>query len=675
MPEKHLELEKSLKKHNQAYFNQDDPEITDSEYDSLKQELRAIYTQNPEKKPENSVLNTVGSDPSESQNRQKITHTEPMLSLDNLFNVQDFEKFLEKIQKTLKIKDVPLHFEAKTDGLSVSLIYEKGELIQAATRGDGTIGELVTDNARTLKTIPQTIDYQPRIEIRGEIYLDRKDLDKMNQDPNRRRTYANPRNAAAGSFRLKDPVECATRPLKFHFHGWAGEIPKSCTTQEKMINFLTKLGFPPPITYTGTGSKVYQEIQDQRDKIPYDIDGLVVKVASLEQQESLGNHSTAPRWAAAWKFPSREIPAVIREITIQIGRSGILAPVAELEPVYLDGTTISRATLHNKEFITSKDIREGDTVGLQRAGDVIPQILSVDLSKRKKSSVPYVFPNTCPACGAPAEQVPGKAVVRCSQGQDCQEQRISYLTYFCGKKAFDLEGASEGKIRDLVIGGFLETPSDFFVLHLKENKLKTRSRWGATSVRKLLESIEQSKNIPLDKFLRSFGIDGLGSSHCRKLAKEYYDWPSFWDNMQRMQDPQDQAHHRIFVIEGIGKILVQNIYDYFQNPENISEIERLLELGVNPQALQTVQGKETRTMTENSTKLSGNIFVFTGKLQLGSRDEAGALAETHGGRFSSSLSAKTDYLVVGEKAGSKLAKAEKLGVTVLSESEFLEMIQ
>ena len=403
---------------------------------------------------------------------------------------------------------------------------------------------------------------------------------------------------------------------------------------------------------------------------------LVVKVGLLAAQETLGSHSTAPRWAAAWKFPAREIPAVIRRITIQTGRSGILAPVAELEPVHLDGTTISRATLHNRDFIVSRDIREGDTVGLQRAGDVIPQILSVDLSRRPGNSRPWIFPDHCPACGSPVLEVPGKAALRCSLGQACGDQKVGYLAYFSGKKAFDFEGTSQGRILDLVAGGFLDQPSDFFLLWKRGDDLSKRKGWGSSSVKNLLDSIEDKKHIPLDRFLRAFGIDGLGSSHCRRLAREYLTWEVFLATMQEIVSGDETALNRIHTkVEGMGETRVRNLRNFFQEEANTNSALRMLELGVVPLPVEVPQADTSRKRKDNptmtSSRFASKTLVFTGKLALGSRDDASALAEQAGARTSSSVTTRTDFLVVGEKPGSKLKKAQSLNIPVIPEAEFL----
>lgn len=675
-----LELERlarEIARHDKAYYAKDAPVISDAAYDALRQRNDDIEARFPALKRADSPSERVGAAPAEQFS--EVRHAVPMLSLGNAFTDEDVEEFVGRIKRFLNLDDMPaLTAEPKIDGLSANLRYERGVLMTGATRGDGRSGENVTANLRTIADIPHTIDGAPDIlEVRGEVYMSHADFAALNarQEAAGKAAYKNPRNAAAGSLRQIDPSVTAQRPLRFFAYGWGEVSERLADTQTGAVQRLGALGFAVNQDMVRCDSVAamlahYRSLEANRAGLGYDIDGVVYKVDRLDLQARLGFVSRAPRWAIAHKFSPEKAVTVLKDIDIQVGRTGSLTPVAKLEPVTVGGVVVSNATLHNEDEIVRKDVRIGDTVVVQRAGDVIPQIVEVVLDKRPDGAEPFTFPDRCPICDSHAVREPGEAVRRCTGGLICDAQIVERLRHFVGRKAFDIEGLGEKQIRAFFEAGEVRAPADIFTLKARNEAgaltppLAQREGWGETSVKNLFAAIDARRTIALPRFINAMGIRHVGEETARLLAVSYGSWVEFRKAAEAAHDPASAARDAMLAIDGLGETVVASITEFFSESHNAEALDRLL-------AEVTVEDAE---LTSTESAVAGKTVVFTGALERFTRDEAKARAQSLGAKVAGSVSGKTDYLVAGPGAGSKLKKAAELGVTVLTEDEWLALI-
>ncbi len=677
-------LAREIAHHDALYYRQDQPEISDADYDALRERNAAIEEHFPDLIRADSPSSRVGAAPVEAFG--KVVHRVPMLSLGNVFDDGGVGDFLDRIGRFLGLDSVEgLAFtaEPKIDGLSITLRYEKRKLVQGGTRGDGYQGENVTANVRTIADIPQTIgakDFPDPFEVRGEIYMSRAAFQRLNQAQAAKaeRVFANPRNAAAGSLRQLDPSITASRPLQFFAYGWAEASHLPADTQWGVYRAMADWGFPlnPLAKLTNSVEKMletYREIESGRAGLDYDIDGVVYKLDRLDLQQRLGFVSRSPRFAIAHKFPAEKATTILNDIEIQVGRTGALTPVAKLEPVTVGGVVVQNATLHNEDEIARKDVRIGDTVRVQRAGDVIPQILGVVEAKRPKPSKRFVFPTLCPACGSHAVRevnpISGKidAVRRCTGGLICPAQRVERLKHFVSRNAFDIEGLGEKHIKAFYDEGLIQSPPDIFTLAAKNrgsHTLEEREGWGPTSAEKLFAAIEARRKVKLDRFIYALGIRHVGEITARLLARSYGSASAFRDAMvAAADDRRSEAYAELDNIEGIGPAVAEAIADFFGEPHNVRVVDELL-ADVAPEPLEAV---------DIASPIAGMTVVFTGSLKHMTRSEAKARAERLGAKVAGSVSKKTDYVVAGPGARSKLKEAQSLGVKLLSEEDWLKL--
>ncbi len=673
---------------NLAYHSKDAPILSDAQFDELKQQNAAIEAKFPHLKRADSPSDQVGAPISDGFS--KVSHAQRMLSLGNAFSQEDLQEFDTSLRKFLGLDETaPLSFtaEPKIDGLSLSLRYEQGVLVQAATRGDGQIGENVTENARMIADIPQQLEGAPQIlEIRGEVYMSHSDFQALNtrQTEQGGKPFANPRNAAAGSLRQLDASITKTRPLRFFAYAW-GELSEPLgATQLEAVARMKALGFAinPLMTLCENVESLfahYNKIEEQRATLGYDIDGVVYKVNDLALQDRLGLRSTTPRWAIAHKFPAELAWTWLREIDIQVGRTGALSPVARLEPVTVGGVVVSNATLHNEDYIAGldnkgeeirggKDIRVGDWVQVYRAGDVIPKVADVDLSKRGDQPA-YSFPETCPECGSPAVREPGDAVRRCTGGMICPAQAVEKLKHFVSRAAFDIDGLGAKQVEAFFTDGWIKEPADIFTLRTRfgegVQQLKNREGWGEKSAEKLFQSIDIKREIPFGRMLYSLGIRHVGERASNLLARHYGSWDSFLSAVDGSKDLEGPAWEALLSIDGVGSVMATSLILSFANANERALIDRLT-------AQLTIQDAEAPDVTDSP--LAGKTLVFTGTLEKMSRAEAKVRAEALGAKVSGSVSSKTDMLIAGAAAGSKAKKAADLGVEVIDEDAWIVMI-
>jgi DNA ligase (NAD+) len=674
---RHKKLVKEIAKHDELYHGKDAPEISDAEYDRLRRELEKIESEFPELMTDQSPSAKVGAVP--SKGFKKVKHSVSMLSLSNVFNEEELYDFLEKIRRFLNVSgDIELVAEPKIDGLSCSLRYEKGKLALAATRGDGFEGEDITANVQHIGDIPKTLPngVPDILEVRGEVYMRRDDFIALNkrQEEAGKQIFANPRNAAAGSVRQLDSSITAKRPL--HFFGYAlGEVSEAfAKTQWDVRQKLKAWGFveAEPSALCKTQEDImayYNKVMVLRPDLPYDIDGVVYKVNDLALQERLGFVSRSPRWATAHKFPAEKAVTILKDITIQVGRTGSLTPVAELEPITVGGVVVSRATLHNEDEIARKDVRIGDHVMIQRAGDVIPQVLGPILEKRPKDAKPYKFPGHCPICKSIAIREEGEVVRRCTGGLICKAQAVERLKHFVSRNAFDIEGMGVKIIEEFYEDGMIKTPADIFRLEQNDKKsltpLRARERWGEQSARNLFDSIQQRRTISLDRFIYALGIRQIGEATAKKLAGFYGTLDHMREEMEKAQAGESEARTDLLNIEDVGPSVADDLLGFFAEKHNLEILDDL-------QSLLIIQPYE-RPKSVNSP-VSGKTVVFTGTLVTLTRAEAKARAEMLGAKVAGSVSKKTDYVVAGEDAGSKLKAARELGLAILTEDEWKKLI-
>lgn len=660
-------LVRDIRYHDGLYYQQDAPVITDAAYDLLRVRLEKIEARFPDLVTPDSPTQKVGGAALDSF--AKFTHDVPMLSLGNIFSDDDLADFIDRMRRFLNMADldnIAVVAEPKIDGLACALHYENGRFVAAATRGDGFTGEDVTQNVATIKNIPKKLagKYPSKIEIRGEVYMNIADFEKLNasREAAGEDRFANPRNAAAGSLRQLDSNVTASRPLKFLAYGLgAGVDDTGLETQWDLRAQLVKWGFdtnePAVLCKTLEDMRAYYADRlAARAAMPYEIDGLVYKVNRFDLQERLGFVSRAPRWATAHKFPAELAQTVLEKITIQVGRTGTLTPVANLVPVSVAGVIVSRATLHNADEIERKDVREGDTVVLQRAGDVIPQILRIIPEKRPKNTKPFVFPDTCPECGSKTIRADGEVAIRCGGGLVCPAQAVERLKHFVARDALNIEGLGDKIIREFFDLGWVKKPSDIFNLHVRADALKTREGWGDRSVTNLLVSIDNAKKMTFDRFIFSLGIRQVGQATAKKLA-QFYATP---DRLPRATADD------LIAIDDIGPSVARDVLEFFAEKTNKAEYDKLVSiLDIAP--FVAAAGAQTA--------LTGKIMVFTGTLERMSRAEAKATAERLGAKVAGSVSKKTDYVVAGADSGSKLKDARALGVTVLDEAAWIKLVE
>ncbi|WP_229738143.1 NAD-dependent DNA ligase LigA [Sinisalibacter lacisalsi] len=680
-----------LDRANRAYHTEDAPEISDAEYDAAKQRNAEIEARFPDLKRPDSPTDVVGAQI--APGFAKVRHAQRMLSLANAFDAEDLADFDEGVRSFLGLApDAPLAYtaEPKIDGLSLSLRYEGGRLVQAATRGDGTEGENVTANARTIAEIPQVLTDAPDVlEVRGEVYMSHADFAALNerQEARGQKTFANPRNAAAGSLRQLDPAITAARPLRFFAYAWGEVSAPLAETQWNAIARLAALGFATnPLTKRCESRDEmlahYADIEAQRATLPYDIDGVVYKVDDLGLQARLGYRSTTPRWAIAFKFPAEKAWTWLEGIDIQVGRTGALSPVARLHPVTVGGVVVSNATLHNEDYIAGrdskgneirggKDIRVGDWVEVYRAGDVIPKISDVDLGKRPAGTEPFAFPTTCPECGSEAVREEGDAVRRCTGGMICPAQAVEKLKHFVSRGAFDIEGLGAKQVEmfyhDEVLP--IREPADIFTLEARDAanlaKLKNREGWGEKSAANLFAAIEARRRIPFKRVIFALGIRHVGESAAGLLARHYGTWEAFEAAMTGAEPGTGAAWDELMSIDGVGATMARALVTTFHQDAERASIDRLVaELEIEPEARPDSTG----------SPVAGKTLVFTGTLEKMTRAEAKARAEALGAKVAGSVSAKTDLLIAGPGAGSKAKKAAELGVETIDEDGWLALI-
>lgn len=641
-------LAEQIAEHDKRYYQDDAPTISDMEYDALRRQLEALEKAYPLLITPQSPTQKVGAAPAEKFG--KVKHSVPMLSLANAFTEEDVSDFLDRIRKFLGLPEtepVELVAELKIDGLSFAARYENGKFVQGATRGDGEVGEDITANLATI--LPRQLHESVTLEVRGEVYMSHADFAILNAT--QEKPFANPRNAAAGSLRQLDASITASRNLKYFVYA----APLSLPTHQEILQKLSALGFAVNtecriVKNTEEIMQFYYQVGAKRAELPYDIDGLVYKVNRLDWQERLGAVARAPRWAIAHKFAAEQATTTVEDIIIQVGRTGALTPVACLKPVTVGGVVVSRATLHNEDEIARKDIRIGDTVVIQRAGDVIPQVVSVDVSQPRGHA--FTFPTTCPVCGSHAVREEGEAVKRCTGGLVCPAQIIERLRHFVSRNAFDIEGLGEKQIEAFYAEGWLKNPADIFKLHEHRTVIENKEGWGKKSLDNLMAAIEAKRSIPLDRFLFGLGIRHVGETTARLLARHY----GSLEAVIKLEEVE--------TLDGIGAKMASALREFFNEPKN-QELIEALSAQVTTTPLEAVAG---------NSPVSGKTVVFTGSLIKMTRAEAKARAESLGAKVAGSVSAKTDYVVAGEDAGSKLKKATELGIVILSEDEWLKLI-
>lgn len=673
--QKLADLDRELEHHNHLYYNLDTPEISDAQYDALKKKRADLIAEFPDLDVA-STLTSVGATPAGPFER--AAHLAPLYSLDNVFNADDVTAFIQKVERFLGAQ-IPFTFigEPKIDGLSIALVYEQGQLTRATTRGNGTYGDVITENARVVHDIPHTLKGQnvpEMMEIRGEIYLSKTQFLALNEQradmdlP----PFANPRNAAAGSMRQIDPSITKARALSFFPHGVFTPIPFA-STYEDVRTHLKTWGFkcsPSRILRSLTDINHYhQKMDTERALLSFDIDGTVYKLNDLSLWERLGYSHKAPRFAFAFKFDPEEAVTILEDIQLQVGRLGTLTPVAHLTPVNVGGVLVTRASLHNEDELMRKDIRIGDTVTIHRAGDVIPQVTGVLYDKRPEYTHPFTFPSTCPVCSAPTERLQNMSAWRCTGGLSCPAQAIERLRHFVSRDAFDIAGCGAKNIAFLWDKGWVRTPADLFTLEQRNKAFSTplqnQPGWGDLSANNLFKAIQSRLKIPLNRFLYALGIPQLGLVGARLLAQHYKTLDALREHLKTIQSPNDTNFKELEAIHGIGPLIAQDVVHFFSNPDRLEELEALLDR-VTPLAYQP------REMAPNHP-LFGKKIVFTGTLSM-TRAEAKSKAETCGAQVTTQLSASSDFLVAGSAPGSKVRRAADFGVRILDEASFLELL-
>ena len=655
------ELRKQVEYHAKKYYDDDKPEISDFEYDMLMVELRNLEKKYPEFKSSDSLTQKVGGHVKEGF--KKVTHEVPLQSLQDVFSLVEVEDYIEKINEKAKENDIKYTnyvVETKIDGLSAALEYKQGKFVRGATRGNGLVGEDVTENLRTIKTIPMELNEKIDITVRGEVFISKKDFEKMNQEreEDEKELFANARNAAAGSLRQLDSKITAKRPLDIYIFNVQKIEGKEFNSHFEELEYLSKLGFN--VNPVRIDCKNIEEIEnaikkigEERENLTFGIDGAVVKVDDLKFREILGTTAKVPRWAIAYKYPPERKETILKDIVCQVGRTGVITPMAILEPVRVAGSKISKTTLHNEDFIKEKDIRIGDTVVIQKAGDVIPEIVEVKKKKRTGKEVEFEMPKVCPVCGAPAIREEGEAAVRCT-GIECPAKLYRNLVHFVSREAMNIDGLGEAIIKQLLDKGLIKNMADIYALKFED--IASLKKNGKKFAENLINSINRSKQNDLYRLITAFGIRHVGVKASKILAKRY----------KNMKNLMKATSEELAMIEDIGPIVADSIREFFLQDQTIDLIEKLKQAGVNMKHLEE----------ENSDdRFNGKTFVLTGSLEKYTRNEASSIIEKFGGKTSSSVSKKTDYVLAGEDAGSKLTKAQSLGVKILTEEEFEKLIK
>jgi DNA ligase (NAD+) len=656
-------LRKEIREHDYRYYVLAEPSISDAEYDLLMRELIELETAHPEFLTPDSPSQRVGGQPTKIF--PTVTHRIPMLSLSNVYSEEELLDFDKRVKTLLGSQPYRYVCELKFDGVAVSLKYEDGILVQGATRGDGIQGDDITNNLRTIRSIPLRLRTKEKslanAEVRGEVFIKKKDFEKMNQERKRigEKLFANPRNAAAGTLKLQDPKLVAERPLNF-FAYWLSCEGTELKSHYENLNILRGLGFPVN-EYSRLSKdakeviKYWEEWERKREDLPYDIDGIVAKVDSIRQQEILGNIAKSPRWATAFKFSARQAQTKLKNIILQVGRTGAVTPVADLEPVLLSGTTVSRATLHNVDYIKDLDIRIGDTVILEKGGDVIPKVSGVVRAMRPKNAPAYIISSRCPVCGSRLFRPEGEANYYC-ENYECPAQIKGRIEHFAHRGGMDIEGLGEMVIDQLVEKGFIRNYADLYSLHKRKDELLKLERWGEKSVQNLLDAIERSKEQPFHRVLYALGIRHVGAGVAQLIAEHYHS----------IDELKNASFEDLRSIHEIGPKIAESIIRFFRDRKNIDIIEHLRKAGVRLEAA----SKEQR----RKGALTGKTFVLTGTLSSLTREEAKSLIEEQGGKVSSAVSAKTDFVIVGEEPGSKYDRARALGIRILDEKEFKKLL-
>lgn len=660
--EEYLKLLKEIKRHNQLYFDQSSPEITDYEYDLLVKQAEEIEASHPDWVPADTPTRQVQERP--TKGFKQVQHDVPMLSLANTYSREEVADFVARVYKLLEREDVEFCVELKMDGVAISVRYEKGKLVRAVSRGNGRKGDDITANVKTIRSIPHELkgtNIPDLLEVRGEVFIPTQDFAEMNREREEAGdvTWANPRNAAAGSLKLLDATEVAKRKLDIVFYNVITR-EKILKTQSENHHFLKKMGLP-------TGKEKHfavcrsldeifafaDRIEEERPSLPFEIDGIVIKVNALRDHDIMGATGKSPRWAAAYKFAPEQAETVIEDITVQVGRTGVLTPVAELQPVPLAGSTISRATLHNEEEVMRKDIRVGDSVIIEKGGDVIPKVVEVIQNKRPKHSKPWHMPTHCPICGTEVIRREGEVAVRCPNRTTCGGQNLRRISFFASKNAMDIDHLGPEIVKKLIEIGFVSRISDLY--RLTENELTQLEGFKEKSIHNLLASLEASKKVTLARFIFAIGIPYVGEGTAQLLA----------DAAGSIERLKEMSEDGLCEIDGVGDKVAKSIVEFLSDEKHLKEIEELLELGVQPTAAhKKIAGHA----------FAGKTFVLTGSLEEFTRTEAANLIKERGGKVSSSVSKKTDFVLVGEDPGSKYDKAQKLGVAILDEKSFKAML-
>ena len=653
------ELRKTTAYHAKKYYDEDAPEISDFEYDMLMNELKNLERQFPELITEDSLTQKVGGTVKEGF--EKVTHEVPLQSLQDVFDFDEVRNFDERIREQAKTLDIPLQYvvETKIDGLSAALEYKDGIFVKGATRGNGIIGEDVTENLKTVRSIPKVLKEKIDIVVRGEVYIGKEEFEKLNEEREalEEPLFANSRNAAAGSLRQLDSNITKQRPLDIFIFNVQKCDSKQFTSHYEALNFLENIGFTvvPRRFLCNTIDEAIEAINkigEERERLSFGIDGAVIKVDNLELREKLGTTFKVPKWAIAYKYPPEQKESIVKEIVCQVGRTGAITPLAILEPVKVAGSTISKTTLHNEDFIKEKDIRIGDTVVIQKAGDVIPEVVEVKKEKRNGSELVFEMPKVCPVCGAPTVREPGEAVTRCI-GIECKAVQLRSIAHFASKEGMDINGLGMAIVEELIERELVNNIADIYKLNLEQ--IASLKKNGTKFAQNLIDAINASKHNDLSKLINGFGIRHLGTKTSKILAKMY----------KNMDNILNASLEDISMIEDIGPVIADSVYNFFSQGQTRDLIEKLKSAGVNMEYTEEV-GDE---------RFDGKVFVLTGSLEKYSRDEASKIIEKFGGKTSGSVSKKTSYVLAGEEAGSKLTKAQELGVPVITESEFEEMIK
>ena len=655
------ELREKTEYYAKKYYDDDKPEISDFEYDMLMVELRNLEKEYPEFISKDSLTQKVGGHVKEGF--QKVTHDVPLQSLQDVFSFEEVEEFDERIRKQAEengIKEVNYVVETKIDGLSAALEYKQGKFVRGATRGNGLIGEDVTQNLKTVKTIPMELTDKIDITVRGEVFISKQDFEKMNQEreENEEELFANARNAAAGSLRQLDSKITAKRPLDIYIFNVQKIEGKTFSSHFEELEYLSKLGFNVnpvriPCKTIQEAEKAIEKIGEDRENLTFGIDGAVIKVDDLHFREILGSTIKVPRWAVAYKYPPEKKETILKDIICQVGRTGVITPMAILEPVKVAGSTISKTTLHNEDFIKEKDLKIGDTVVIQKAGDVIPEIVEVVKNKRTGNEKDFEMPKVCPVCGAPTVREEGEAAVRCT-GIECPAKLFRNLVHFVSREAMDISGLGENIIQQLLDKGLIKNIADIYTLNFED--IASLKKNGKKFAQNLVDAIERSKQNDLSKLITALGIRHVGVKASRMLAKKY----------KTMDNLMNASFEELSMIDDIGPIVANSIREFFLEKQTIDLINKLKTAKVNMNSLEE---------ESEDNRFEGKTFVLTGSLEEFTRNEASEIIEKLGGKTSGTVSKKTDYVLAGEDAGSKLTKAQNLGITVISEAEFKEMIK